>query len=262
MSSELYFLVSKLLPLAILPPGIIVVFLWVALVFLGLKRVKAAAFTILFSTAILILSSLPIVASFLYGRLEQDFPPVELSAVPYADCVVLLGGIMGSITPPRVDMELTDTVDRMYKVAELFSEGKVRHVIIAAGNQPWSDDVQPEAELIKLFLLKLGVPESVMSLDGASRNTRENALNSKGLIEELGCGTTLLVTSAAHMRRAVSAFALVGISVFPVSTDLRVVKGRGLTMLDFIPRADALSMTSDAMREWMGRKVYEFRGWN
>jgi uncharacterized SAM-binding protein YcdF (DUF218 family) len=77
----------------------------------------------------------------------------------------------------------------------------------------------------------------------------------------LACDSTLLVTSAAHMPRSVAAFEKVGVEVFPVSTDVRVVGASKFTMFDFLPHAGALSMTTDAMREWLGRKVYQFRGW-
>jgi uncharacterized SAM-binding protein YcdF (DUF218 family) len=106
-----------------------------------------------------------------------------------------------------------------------------------------------------------GVPRVAILSEGESRNTRENALNSKRLIELLACDSTLLVTSAAHMPRSVAAFEKVGVEVFPVSTDVRVVGASKFTMFDFLPHAGALSMTTDAMREWLGRKVYQFRGW-
>jgi hypothetical protein len=32
--------------------------------------------------------------------------------------------------------------------------------------------------------------------------------------------------------------------------------------MDFVPNAGALAMTSEAIREWIGLKVYEWRGWN
>ena len=63
------------------------------------------------------------------------------------------------------------------------------------------------------------------------------------------------------MPRAVAAFQSVGIEVFPVSTDVRVIDKPELTIMDFLPDASALQMTSNAMREWIGKKVYEFRGW-
>jgi uncharacterized SAM-binding protein YcdF (DUF218 family) len=78
----------------------------------------------------------------------------------------------------------------------------------------------------------------------------------------VGCDTPLLVTSAAHMARAVAAFEKVGVEVFAVSADVRVIRNTGVTVFDFLPDAGALLMTTDAVREWMGRRVYEFRGWN
>jgi hypothetical protein len=43
---------------------------------------------------------------------------------------------------------------------------------------------------------------------------------------------------------------------------VRVIKSSKLTLLDFLPDADALNMTTDAMREWIGQKVYQVQGWN
>jgi hypothetical protein len=50
--------------------------------------------------------------------------------------------------------------------------------------------------------------------------------------------------------------------VYPVSTDVHVLHDADYTVFDFLPDAHALAMTSDALREWMGQKVYEWNGWN
>lgn len=144
----------------------------------------------------------------------------------------------------------------------IVSAGKGEVLIVAGGNQPWAPSAPPEAESIQTLLLELGVPVSATVLDGASRNTRENAINSRVLLKKLGCGTPLLVTSAAHMARSVAAFKQVGIDVFAVSADVRVIRNSGVTVFDFLPDADAMLMTTDAVREWLGRRVYELRGWN
>jgi hypothetical protein len=54
----------------------------------------------------------------------------------------------------------------------------------------------------------------------------------------------------------------VGIDVFAVSADVRVIRTSGVTVFDFLPDAGALLMTTDAVREWLGRRVYEIREWN
>jgi uncharacterized SAM-binding protein YcdF (DUF218 family) len=116
--------------------------------------------------------------------------------------------------------------------------------------------------LIADLLVESGVPRAVILVEGDSLNTRENAVNSQRLIELLACESNLLGTSAAHMPRAVAAFKKVAVEVFPVSTDVRVINASTVTVFAFLPHAGALAMTTKAMREWLGRKVYEWRGWN
>jgi hypothetical protein len=48
----------------------------------------------------------------------------------------------------------------------------------------------------------------------------------------------------------------------PVSTDVRVAGTSLPAVMDFLPSAQALAMTSDAIREWVGQKVYSMNGWN
>jgi uncharacterized SAM-binding protein YcdF (DUF218 family) len=110
--------------------------------------------------------------------------------------------------------------------------------------------------------MKWGVPKDAIFLEGSSRNTRENALYSKNIIDSISCESPLLVTSAAHMSRAVAAFQSVGVQVTPVSTDVQVVDGGLPGVMEFVPSAGALAMTSEAIREWIGLKVYGFNGWN
>jgi len=258
----LYVYLSKLLPLLVLPVGIVFVLGLLSLVLLGLGRRKTSAAFLVVALAVLWIASMPVVANALYGRLEQAFPPVPVVDIPAGDCIVLLGGAVGPAISPRVDTELNEAIDRVYKAAQLYLARKGSVVIVAAGNQPWAEPGPPEAELIAELLVTSGVPRAAILSESESRNTRENALNSKRLIELLACETTLLVTSAAHMPRSVAAFARVGVDVFPVSVDVRVVNASGVTVFHFLPQAGALSMTTDAMREWLGRKVYEFRGWN
>ena len=128
--------------------------------------------------------------------------------------------------------------------------------------QPWSESKMSEADLIRDLLIEWGVPGEAILLEGSSRNTRENALYSKNIMDLIGCEDALLVTSAAHMPRAAAAFRSVGLTVTPVSTDVRAPKQVIPILISFLPSADALAMTSSAIREWLGQKVYAWKGWN
>jgi uncharacterized SAM-binding protein YcdF (DUF218 family) len=258
----MYVYLSKILPLLVLPVGVVITLLSLAFLLVLFGKRKTGAAMMFIALGVLWLASTPLVAEKLYLRLAERFPAVSLEQIPTSKCAVLLGGSVEAAVPPRVNTELFDSVDRVYKAAELFRARKAQRVIVAAGNQPWLSSQRVEAELIRDLLLDWGVPAYAILLEDKSRNTRENALFSRELIERYDCGQPLLVTSVAHMPRAVATFASLGISVFPVSTDVRAYYKESQTLLDFLPNADALAMTTNVMREWIGLKVYTWRGWN
>lgn len=107
----------------------------------------------------------------------------------------------------------------------------------------------------------MGVPPDAIVVETQSRNTYENAVNSAEIIRDRGWRSAILVTSGAHMPRALAAFSKAGIDAIPASTDIRVRFPLYDSALDFLPDAEALKRTSDAIREWIGIAVYRLRGW-
>lgn len=258
----MYVYLSKILPLFVMPVGVTLFLLLVAMLLLrGGKRRTGSVFVLLAFVNLWVMAT-PIVGESLYRRVESAYPPVTLDRVPNANCIILLGGVVESPAPPRVDIEFNDSVDRVHKAAELFHAGKAPYLIVTGGNQPWSTAQQSEAELIRDLLVQWKVPREVILLEASSRNTRENALYTKNAVDSIHCDEALLVTSAAHMPRAMAAFRAVGINPTPVSTDVRAARNKSLTVLDFLPDARALEMSSDALREMVGQWVYELKGWN
>ena len=258
----MYVYLSKILPIFVMPLGVVFVLLLVALLLLRHDRKRIAAGLLALAMVVLWVFSMPFTANRLYSSIESHYPPMPLDQVPSGGCIIVLGGVVEAPILPRVDIEFNDAIDRVYKAAELFRAGKAPYVIVTGGNQPWSESGTAEAELIREVLMEWGVPEDVIFLEGSSRNTRENALYSQNIINAIACEKPLLVTSAAHMQRAVAAFSSVGIGVTPVVTDVRVAGTALPAVMDFFPDAKALAMTSDAIREWVGQKVYAMQGWN
>jgi uncharacterized SAM-binding protein YcdF (DUF218 family) len=257
-----YVYLSKILPLFVMPIGVTLFFALVALFLLRKGKPNFASAFVVLAFVYLWVMSTPIVGKNLYQRIESNYPAVPVSQVPEAGCMIVLGGVMGDAAPPRVDVEMYESIDRVYKTAELFNAGKAPYVIVTGGNQPWSRSREAEADLIKGLLVEWGVPEDAILLEGSSRNTRENAMFTKNLVDSIHCDDSLLITSAAHMPRAMAAFQVAGVSVTPVSTDVRVADSGHTTIMDFLPDAHALKMSSDAIRELIGQWVYEMREWN
>jgi uncharacterized SAM-binding protein YcdF (DUF218 family) len=257
-----YVYLSKILPVFVMPITVVMVLVVIGILLLSRGSVRSASGVLVAAVAVLWVASTPLIAEGLYGSLESHYPPRPLAQVPQSGCIVVLGGALSPPMNPRVDFEFGEPVDRIYKAAQLYRAGKGRMVIVSGGNQPWSSSAWAEADLTKDLLVEWGVPKDSIFLEGSSRNTRENAVYSKNLIESINCGSSLLVTSAAHMPRAMAAFRSVGVSVTPVSADVRVINKSAPAFVDFLPSAGALSMTSEAIREWVGQVVYRTQGWN
>jgi uncharacterized SAM-binding protein YcdF (DUF218 family) len=248
---------SKTLPYLVYPLTVSLV-----LILLGLLPSRRRVWLLLTGFLILAASSFPPVARGIYGSLEARYPPVEIGKLPNADAIVLLGGALRLPVPPRTDFELAEASTRVRYAAKLFQAGKAKRVLISGGNAfAQKRGSQGEAHYIQAFLAELGVPAEAMLLESQSRNTWENAVETKRVLDRDGLKRVLLVTSAAHMPRALASFRAAGIDATPAPTDYRVDERDEPTLLKFLPSAEALSTTTEGLREYLGQAVYRLRGW-
>jgi uncharacterized SAM-binding protein YcdF (DUF218 family) len=130
-------------------------------------------------------------------------------------------------------------------------------VLLSAGNAFPHPGEAPEAEVLAEWLRQQGVEPERIFLETQSRNTRENALFSAPIITAHGWKRVLLVTSAWHAPRALGCFRAVGLAPDLLPVDHRGV-GQGL---GWLPRAGALSASTDALRELLGGLVYRAMGY-
>jgi uncharacterized SAM-binding protein YcdF (DUF218 family) len=124
---------------------------------------------------------------------------------PAADAIVLLGGAVGGAAPRSPGIVLTAAASRVWHAAALYRAGKAKWVVVAAGGDPEPGE-QVEADAIAQVLLTLGVPESAIRREAASRSTLQNALYARPILQALGARKVLLVTSGDHMARALKTF--------------------------------------------------------
>ena len=255
---------SKFLPVFFYPVG-----LTIALVLIGCLCAKfdcrfLANLSIGSAAIMLWICSTPIFAAWAVASLERQYPARPLADIAQADVAIVLGGAIGQPVPPRVEVELSEATGRVLHAARLYRAGKVKRILVAAGNIPWFPAIRPEAELIKELLVEWGVPGEAIELATASRNTYENALEIKRISEAVGFKSALLVTSAAHMPRAIAVFQRAGLPVIASTTDVLIVDSSDnkLNLLfRLLPDASALSMTTNAVKEWIGFLTYKLRGY-
>lgn len=125
-----------------------------------------------------------------------------------------------------------------------------------SGNPAFQD--RSEAPLMLELLTLMGVPEEDVILEGNSRNTYENAVFTKAVMQEEGLRSAVLVTSALHMRRSRAIFAKQGYTFTPftVDTSVNIVPPPN----NFFPDTLSLDNTYRTVREIVGYAVYRAMG--
>lgn len=225
-------------------------------------RTRGCALLVGAALAWLVLWSLPPMADAIRASLETRYPELALDDVAPHDAIVVLGGVMRASYVDRPWPDLGGGADRVWHAARLYHAGKAPRIVVAGGPAPSGGALTAEGEAMRQLLVDFGVPEAAISLELESRNTRENAQNVAPLLAELGARRVLLVTSALHMPRSVATFRGVGIEVTPAPTDFEVVGDLGGSWVKrWLPNAEALHESTQAIHEYVGWLAYWLRGW-
>jgi uncharacterized SAM-binding protein YcdF (DUF218 family) len=195
----------------------------------------------------------PYVGRTLISSLESTYPPLAAPPPP-AGAIVVLGAGVVPLTPGHGGDALSRAaLERARHAARLHrATGKP---ILAAGGSPLGNTA-PEAALMRAALVD-EFRVAVRWSEESSRNTLENAANSRIALERAGIGTVYLVTHAWHMPRAVYAFEHAGIAVVPVPVGYSAAPVAG--PLEFIASASGLQESSIALREMIGLAWYRLK---
>jgi uncharacterized SAM-binding protein YcdF (DUF218 family) len=252
---------TKLLPIAVFPLGASILVFLGALVLLVAGYRRVAVVLAACAVAALWVTSTPAFARWITAGLERQYPPVSIASLAGADAAIILGGVLSPPDQPGEAVDYSGAIDRVFEAARVYRAGKVRHVLVSGGNLPWDTGDVPEALLIAELLGDLGVPAEAIVIEAASRNTYENATNTARILVARGWTKPILVTSGTHMPRAVETFKKAGVDAVPVATDMRAEGPLFETVLDILPDAGALAVTTESPKEVIGLIVYRMRGW-
>lgn len=255
---NLFFFFSKILTVFLFPLPLCIV-LGIFLVLFKIKGAKNKFFAFLPIGLIWLAASFPVCDS-LVSSLEKDFPPVPIENVEQADAIVVLGGMINTVSKFSNRVELTGSADRLTDSILLWKAGKAKYILFTGGSGILFEQELKEASFAEKFLLDFGIPQSQILLESESRNTFENGLYTKKILEEKKLKRIILVTSAFHMKRSVAIFKKLGIDVIPFPTDYRTLR-TGFNWETFVPSTGALDTTTFSLKEWIGILAYEWKGY-
>jgi uncharacterized SAM-binding protein YcdF (DUF218 family) len=220
---------------------------------------KKTSFHILFLVGLLMLylCSIEPVSDSLLRPLERKYPPPDRSQLK-ADAIVVLAGDIRKRVFPRTDIEVDG--NRVVKAVRLFRWEAAPVIIMAGGSGGLFDQGYKEAEHMKDLAAEFGVPRSRIITETESRNTRENVVNTKRILDKIKAKRVILVTSAFHLPRSYALFKRNGIETIPVAADFYVIDEK-YNLFSYVPTIQSLGHSSLAIKEYVGFLVYWVIGW-
>lgn len=250
----MFFYLSKVLMFLIEPGNFLFLLLLLGVAFLWLKKQRLGK--ILCSLAFVfyaVFGLLPF-GVFLLDTLENRFPAVK--EIPEnVDGIIVLGGVLDVvISEARGRLALNGNIERIISLINLTKKSPNATVIFTGGAGLLGRPDLSEADMLKPLLNEfMHTPDKII-FENKSRNTFQNAVFTKELIQQKPGETWLLVTSAFHMPRSVGIFRRQGIEVtpYPVDFDMGPDVQYGLQTN---PRA-SLGHLRKGLHEWLGLLAY------
>ncbi len=248
---------NKALGLLLLPPGIIVIIVTLGLL-ISVKWRWIGNLVIGLAVAALFVLSTPDTGKQLLAALEKDYPPLALDNpdLAKAEAIVILGGGRYAAAPEYGgDTVNYVTLERLRYGATL-ARATGLPVLLSGGSA--FEEERPEAEMMAAVLAKeFGV--TAKWVEARSRNTHENAIESRKILTEAGVRRVYLVTHAWHMPRAEWSFVRAGLIALPAPTGFATLTAADRQTLGYYPSARGLHLSSLALRERLGMLMYKSR---
>ena len=205
----------------------------------------------------LLIGLLP-VASALFYVLENRFPAWD-PARGAPDGIVILGGAIDPlVSRERGQVSIPGAAERVTIIAKLARDYPNAKIVYTSGDASLLGDEPAEADYLAPLLDTFGVQRGRVLIENKSRNTAENASLTKAMVQPQPGERWLLVTSAAHMPRAMGSFRRVGFTVEAYPVDWHTLP-RWRFRVNTTPLAGLYGIDA-AAHEWEGLFFYWLTG--
>ena len=206
----------------------------------------------------------PIKQIFVYPLESYSYEKENLGPnLDQVNAIVVLGGGVtyhGVWDRPRLSL---DALARTYKAKQVYDALNGDVPIISSSGLPKPEQGIPaEGVIIASVLENMQVFDAV--IENASRNTFENALLTRKMLEAKGEWfepyPIILVSSALHLPRAIACFEKQGFKVIPSASHYLGSSEFVISYSSFLPLPTNISHISQAVHEYVGLLYYGAMG--
>lgn len=251
----MFFILSKILFFLLVP------FNWIVLLFIASLLFKSKAIKKKIRIAIVVIA-LVFSNPFIHKSISKWWQPAltNLAADKQYSAGILLGGM--SMYDANDIGFFGNNADRFIQTANLYHSKQINKILISGGTGKMLSKEPAETDFLYKELIRNGVKQEDIIVEPLSRNTHENAIFSKRLLDSLQLAPPyIIVTSAQHMRRSIKVFKKAGFNDFiPYPCDYKVIDTHFSLEDSVVPDITLLSDWKYLLKEIVGVWVYQLTG--
>jgi uncharacterized SAM-binding protein YcdF (DUF218 family) len=255
----LFFYPAKVLWYLAQPSSAIAILVVAGAILSGTTWCRLGRRLLLVGIALLLVCGLSPLSAALILPLESRFPRPDLTHGGPVTGILILGGVEDNRSNPPVELAgLNEAAERITEAVALSRRFPEARIVFVGGSAALLTTEPPESIAMGRLLQALGIARERLTLETHSRDTYENAVFAKRLVDPRPGERWLLVTSGWHMPRAMGCFRRAGFPVEAWPVDYRT-GGR----IDFWPNPAitvGLKQTDFVVREYVGLVMYYLRG--
>lgn len=258
MTDNFFFISAKLFWALASPDSLILLLALLGWGFLALGRNRIARRLLSLCTLLLLCIAFLPLGQWLLAPLEARFP-ANIALPAEADGIIVLGGAIDpQLSAAWQQTQLNDAAERLTAFVYLAKLYPGAQLVYSGGSGSLTGQQFREADHAPFILAQLGLEERAIIYESESRNTHENAANSRVLVNPGAGQDWVLVTSAYHMPRAVGVFCAQDWPVTAYPVDHRALPGQSWRVEFSL--LDNLAQLRTAMREWLALAAYRLTG--
>lgn len=251
----MFFIVSKLLYFIISPFNWLLIFALLAFLMKDQKRKKR---WIIISTCWFLLFSNPYLIHKL--TINWQVPQKTFTQGEQYEMGILLAGFVAFEFKNKQGF-YGSASDRFIQAVRLYKLGHIKKILITGGSGSIWRQQYKEADFVKEQLQEMGVAATDILSENQSRNTYENAINSKKLLDSLQIkGPYLLITSAMHMKRSQKVFTKAGLETVAYPCNFNAINNPQQFIEAIIPSYNAFYGWDIYLKEVVGLLMYKLTG--
>lgn len=252
-----FFWISKLAWFFVAPENLLVLLVVIGTILLWKQRIKAAKRLFTFLSLIVLIIGLFPVGEWLLYPLESKYkanPKLE-----QVDGIIVLSG---SIDATRSAMwqqtVVNDNAERILASLALVQKYPNAKLVYTGGSGKLSNQKHKGADAALKLYKEHGLNTTKMIFEREARNTSENVIFTKKLVNPKKNEKWLLITTGWHMPRSVGIFCKSDWAVIPYPVDFRSQPEK-LFRIEW-SFSGHLRNLSIGIKEWLGRFAYSITG--